>query len=47
MDDHTNFVLFVRNDHITTIGSNENYTISIQTLPLDESRSIVGFAKTF
>ncbi len=47
MDDHPNFVLFVEDDHTTTIGGNENYTISIQTLPLDKSRSSVRFAKKF
>lgn len=47
MGDHTNFVLFVKDGQITTIGGNENNAIHIQTLPLDNSRSIVGFAKTF
>lgn len=47
MGDHTNFVLYVRDGQITTIGGNENNAIHIQTHPLDDSRSIVGFAKTF
>lgn len=47
MGDHTNFVLYIRDGQITTIGGNENNAIHIQTLPLDDSRSIVGFAKTF
>lgn len=47
MGDHTNFVLYVHDGQITTIGGNENNAIHIQTHPLDDSRSIVGFAKTF
>lgn len=47
MGDHTNFVLFVEDGKITTLGGNESNQIKIQTYPLDASRGIVGFAKTF